>query len=145
MNTITLTGRLTSDTELKHTQSGVSVCTYTLAVKRPKVKDTTDFLNVVSWRQGAEYLCNYGHKGDMVAITGALTSRKWQDANGNNRTSFEIVTDTVELLSSRQNGAGSNNTTQPQNTQKSQFNGQPVTHTQDWEEITVDDDDDLPF
>lgn len=56
MNTIAICGRLTADPELKTTQSGISVCSYDLAVKRPKVKDTTDFLRVVSWRQGAEYI-----------------------------------------------------------------------------------------
>ena len=98
MNTINITGRLCADPELKTTQSGVSVCAYSLAVKRPKVKDTTDFLVVVSWRQGAEYLCKYGHKGDVVAVSGVLTARNYEDKNGNKRTAYEIVSDTVELI-----------------------------------------------
>lgn len=128
MNTITLTGRMTTEPELKHTQSGVSVCTYTLAVKRPKVKDTTDFVPVVSWRQGAEYLCNYGHKGDMVAVTGSLTTRKWQDKDGNNRINYEVVTDTVEIISSHQ----SNQNTQPVNQSQHDY-------------VDVIGSDDLPF
>ena len=119
MNTINITGRITEEPELKNTQSGVAVCSYTLAVKRPKVKDTTDFISVVSWRQGAEYLCNYAHKGDMVAVTGALTSRKWQDKDGNNRTTFEVVTDAVEIVSNAQNrasaGQATTYTAKPQN------------------------------
>ena len=98
MNSISITGRLCTDPELKTTQSGVSVCAYSLAVKRPKVKDTTDFLVVVSWRQGAEYLCKYGHKGDMVAVSGVLTARNYEDKNGVKRTAYEIVSDTVELI-----------------------------------------------
>ena len=98
MNSINITGRLTADPELKTTQSGISVCSYNLAVKRPKVKDTTDFLTCVSWRQGAEYIAKYGHKGDMVAVCGVLTTRSWTDNNGNNRISHEIVADTVELV-----------------------------------------------
>ena len=98
MNSINITGRLTADPEMKTTQSGVSVCSYDLAVKRPKVKDTTDFLKVVSWRQGAEYISKYAHKGDMVAVTGMLTARTYEDNNGNKRTQYEIVSDTVEIV-----------------------------------------------
>ena len=101
MNTISITGRLTDNPELKTTQSGVSVCQYRLAVKRPKVKDTTDFLTVVSWRKGAEYLATYGRKGDMVAVTGVLTERNWEDRDGHKRTAYEVVSDTVELIGGR--------------------------------------------
>lgn len=129
MNTIQITGRLTADPECKHTQSGVAVCSYTLAVKRPKVKDVTDFLPVVSWRQGAEYLCQYAHKGDMIAATGTLTARKWQDKDGNSRVSYEVQTDTVEILSPRKESKpASVNVTRD-----------------DYEEVVGADDDDLPF
>ena len=101
MNSISITGRLTDNPELKTTQSGVSVCQYRLAVKRPKVKDTTDFLTVVSWRKGAEYLATYGRKGDMVAVTGLLTARNWEDRDGHKRTAYEVVSDTVELIGGR--------------------------------------------
>ena len=101
MNSISITGRLTDNPELKTTQNGVSVCQYRLAVKRPKVKDTTDFLTVVSWRKGAEYLATYGRKGDMVAVTGVLTARNWEDRDGHKRTAYEVVTDTVELIGGR--------------------------------------------
>lgn len=129
MNTIQITGRLTADPECKHTQSGVAVCSYTLAVKRPKVKDVTDFLPIVSWRQGAEYLCQYAHKGDMIAATGTLTARKWQDKDGNNRVSYEVQTDTVEILSPRR---------------ESKPAAVNVTRD-DYEEVVGADDDDLPF
>ena len=113
MNTINITGRLTANPELKTTQSGISVCVYNLAVKRPKVKDTTDFLPVVSWRQGAEYLAKYGHKGDMVAVSGMLTARSWEDKEGNKRISYEIVTDTVELVGGTKNEQSANITPMP--------------------------------
>lgn len=99
MNTCCFTGRLTIDPELKQTQSGKSVCSFTLAVARPRVKDTTDFINFVVWNQSAEYLCKYGHKGDMVEVVGTLTTRKYEDSNGNKRTAFEVVADSVKLLS----------------------------------------------
>lgn len=132
MNTINITGRLTAAPELKTTQSGISVCVYNLAVKRPKVKDTTDFLPVVSWRQGAEYLCKYGHKGDMVAVSGVLTARSWEDKEGNKRISYEIVSDTVELVGGTKNEQSANITPMP--TAKPQQ-----------QEFVVISDEDLPF
>lgn len=103
MNNCSFIGRLTTDPELKTTQSGISVCSFTLAVNRPRVKDTTDFINFQAWRQSAEYLCKYGHKGDMVAVNGTLTSRKWQDKDGNNRTAFEVVADNLSVIGGKKN------------------------------------------
>ena len=116
MNSINIIGRLTAEPELRRTPDGTAVCTYSLAVKRPKVKDTTDFIDCVTWRQAAEFLSQYGHKGDAVAVTGSLQSRKWTDKNGNNRLSWEVVTESVELLSSKKNAETSSNTT---NTERS--------------------------
>lgn len=107
MNSVTMIGRLTNDVELRRTQSGTACCSFTLAVKRPKVKDTTDFHNFVVWQQGAEYLSQYGHKGDLVGVTGYLTTREWTDKDGNKRTEWEVVTDAVELLSSKRNSEAS--------------------------------------
>lgn len=137
MNTINLTGRLTNDVELKTTQNGKSVCSYNLAVNRPKVKDTTDFITCVTWNQGAEYLSKYAHKGDKVGITGVLTSRKWQDQNGNNRIAFEVVTDTVEILANASNGgqATSNQNGGGFATPKAQQDGFETVYT----------DEELPF
>lgn len=115
MNSINLIGRLTADPELRRTGTGTACCSFSLAVKRPRVKDTTDFLNCVVWQQGAEYLCQYGHKGDIVGVTGSLTSRNWQDKDGNKRIAFEVTCDSVELISSKRNSEGSSNTSQKQN------------------------------
>ena len=103
MNIISITGRITTDPELRRTQSGTACCSFTLAVKRPKVKDTTDFHNFVVWQHGAEYLCQYGHKGDLLAVTGYLTTREWTDKEGNKRKATEVTCDSVELLSSKRN------------------------------------------
>ena len=112
MNSCNFVGRLCNDPELRRTQDGTPVCSYSLAVKRPGVKDTTDFIDFVSWRQSAEYLSQYGHKGDVVAATGALQPRSWTDKEGNKRKAFEVVTTNVELLSSKK---ADGNTTQNQN------------------------------
>ena len=148
MNAVNLTGRLTSDVELKTTTNGKSVCSYTLAVKRPKVKDTTDFINFVTWNHDAEFLANYAHKGDKVGVTGVLTSRKWQDKDGNARVSFEVVTDTVEILSNASNSTNgtqvTNITNRPQNTQNGGGFATPAAQQGEWETI-VDPKDVLPF
>ena len=115
MNTVNIIGRLTQDPELRRTTDGTAVCTFTLAVRRPRVKDTSDFVDFVAWRQSAEYLSQYGHKGDIVAVSGPLTSRKWKDKNDNNRINWEIQAETVELLSSKKDSQAGGNTTQKQN------------------------------
>ena len=115
MNSCNFVGRLCADPELRRTQDGTAVCSFSLAVKRPMVKDATDFIDFVSWRQSAEYLAKYAHKGDIVAVSGALQGRSWQDKEGHKRKSLEVITTSVELLSSRGNAEASGNTTQTQN------------------------------
>lgn len=101
MNSVNIIGRLCKEPELRRTQSGTACCSFSLAVKRPKVKDTTDFHDFVVWQQGAEYLCQYGHKGDIVGVTGYLTTREWTDKEGNKRKTTEVTCDSVELISSK--------------------------------------------
>ena len=108
MNTISIIGRMTTAPELRTTTGGIPVCTFTLAVKRPRVKDTTDFINCVVWRASAEYIGKYGKKGSLVGVSGSLTSRKYEDKEGNKRTAFEVVADTVELCESRSNDESGN-------------------------------------
>ena len=97
MNKTQFTGRLTADVELKQTPNGVSVCSFTLAVKRPRVKDTTDFINFVAWRQQADFFAKFFKKGDAMEVSGVLTSRKFQDQKGNNRIAYEVVCDEVDF------------------------------------------------
>lgn len=108
MNNCSFIGRITKDLELRRTQTGKAVCSFTLAVDRPKVKDVTDFVDFVVWGQGAEYLSKYAHKGNKVSVTGALTSRKWEDKNGNKRINWEITCDTVSIEDSKNNTYASN-------------------------------------
>lgn len=91
MNCVHLTGRITADLELRRTNEGTAVCSYSLAVRRPMVKDKTDFIDCVTWRQGAEYLTQYGHKGDIVVVSGSLQSREWIDKQGNKRDRKSVV------------------------------------------------------
>ena len=101
MNHVIITGRLGADIELRQTQQGVSVATFTLAVSRPRAKDTTDWINCVAWRQSAEFLSRYTHKGDLIAVAGMLTTRKYEDKEGNKRVAYEVLCDRVESLQKR--------------------------------------------
>ena len=100
MNSVNLTGNICNDIELKKTTSGKSVMQFNLAVKRPHSKDTTDFIPCQVWNQSAEYLSQYAHKGSRIAVSGKLTSRKYEDKNGNNRIAYEVVCDSVEICES---------------------------------------------
>lgn len=140
MNSTNHIGRLTADPELRRTPDGTAVCTFTLAVKRPKVKDTSDFIDFVVWRQGAEYLCQYAHKGDIVAVHGSLESRKWTDKNGNNRLNWEIRVDEVELLSSKKDSQAGGNTAQKQNS----YQGSSSYAQQNFQQVS-DPDAKLPW
>ena len=141
MNSINITGRLTADPEMKTTQSGVSVCSYDLAVKRPKVKDTTDFLKIVSWRQGAEYISKYAHKGDVVSVTGMLTVRSYEDNNGNKRTQYEIVSDTVEIVGGKKQETSTVEQLPQYNAPSAQYQ---QAFNQKFEEVLLTEED-LPF
>ena len=145
MNSCNIVGRLTAEPELRRTPDGTAVCSFSLAVKRPMVKDTTDFIDFVSWRQSAEYLAQYGHKGDIVAVAGSLQPRSWTDKDGNKRKAFEIVTTGVELISSKKESQSGGNTTQPQNGyQGGNSYAQPRYAQQNFSEIN-DPDVNLPF
>ena len=106
-NTITIHGRLTQDVELKQTQSGVSVCNFTVAVDRSYSKGEdkiTDFFTVVCWRGLADMVSKYFGKGKEILVSGEMQSRKWQDNDGNNRIAWEIQANTVDFCGSKGNG-----------------------------------------
>lgn len=112
MNSIVLLGRTTNSIELKQTQAGKSVATFTLAVKRPFTKDTTDFHTVVAWDKQAELLANYVTKGRQVCIRGYLTVRTWTDNQGNKRYATEVIADEVSFVGSNDTQAESKESTQ---------------------------------
>lgn len=97
LNVCTLMGRLTADPELKQTPAGVAVTSFRIAVDRsytPRDQEKqADFIDIVAWRQTAEFICKYFHKGDMIAVTGSIQTRSYQDKQGNKRTAFEVVAD----------------------------------------------------
>ena len=82
MNNVTLIGNLTKDPQLTKTQSGLSLCKFTLAVKREYSKDESDFISCIAWKQTADYLSQYGHKGDKVSVVGSLQTGSYDDKDG---------------------------------------------------------------
>ena len=110
LNKVFLQGRLVADPELRHTQQGTPVASYRLAVGRDyKSKDSnaqnTDFVNIVSWRNTAEFVSRYFTKGRMMLVEGRLQMRSYTDKDGNRRVAAEVVTDNVHFADSRKDGS----------------------------------------
>ena len=125
MNCVILCGRTTTDIDIRTTASGKSVTSFALAVDRPGANDKTDFIPIVAWEKTAEFLNKYISKGRKIIVEGFLSSRKYEDKNGNSRVAYEVVANRVEFA-----------------------DGKPVTQTaaelpKDIEEI--DGDEDTPF
>lgn len=101
LNVVALMGRLVADPELRTTPAGVNVCRFRLACDRSFVRQgeqrQADFLDVVAWRQTAEFVSKYFQKGSMIAIEGSLQTRQYQDKNGNNRTTTEVLASQVSF------------------------------------------------
>ncbi|MBQ3380838.1 MAG: single-stranded DNA-binding protein [Oscillospiraceae bacterium] len=100
LNHIVVMGRLTRDPELRTTQSGVNVASFTVAVDRDcrgsdGAERQTDFFDCAAWRQTGEFVSKYFQKGRMIVVSGRMQSRKYQDREGNNRTAWEIQADNV--------------------------------------------------
>lgn len=91
LNHVCLMGRLTADPELKQTQSGVNVLSCCIAVDRDYDREQTDFINLVAWRQSAEFAARYFKKGQLIAVEGAIRTRNYEDREGKRRTAFEVV------------------------------------------------------
>lgn len=133
LNNITVMGRITRDIELRHTDSGIEVCSFSIACERDyQPKDggerEVDFFDVTCWRSQAKFVADYFSKGRMIIINGRMQSRKWVDDNGKNRVSWEVAPNNVYFGDSKR--ADNNATTQEQ----------PA----EFEEIDVDDGV-LPF
>jgi single-strand DNA-binding protein len=109
LNKIVIMGRLTRDPELRHTQTGTAVASFSLAVDRDfKSKDggekATDFIDVVAWRQTAEFVSRYFAKGRMAVVEGRLQIRDWTDKEGGKRRSAEVIAENVYFGDSKKDG-----------------------------------------
>ena len=132
LNVSVLMGRLTAAPELKTTQSGVNVTSFTIAVDRNYSKDgekKTDFIDCVAWRNNADFITRYFGKGDMITVTGEIQTRNYEDKNGNKRKAVEVVVNAASFCGGKNNG--SNNAPE----------AAPIASGNDYEY----DDGDLPF
>lgn len=119
LNHITLMGRLTRDPELRRTQSGTAVTSFTLAVDRdfksPGGEKETDFIDIVAWRSTAEFVSKYFSKGRMAVVEGRLQIRDWTDKDGGKRKSAEILANSVYFGDSKQDNQKSASNTSAKN------------------------------
>lgn len=138
LNVVALVGRLGQDPELKTTQTGVSVCSFSLAVDRGKSKDgtrMTDWIDCVAWRNTAEFISKYFTKGQMMSVEGSLQTRNWEK-NGVKRKAVEVVVREAGFVGSRERVNV--------DTHKDQNQGNPPAEPDDFMEL-LDGDNDLPF
>lgn len=137
LNHVVIMGRMVRDPELRQLDNGTSVTSFSVAVERNYVDKTTserqaDFLNVVAWRQTADFVCKYFHQGDMIALEGSLQSRKYTDKDGNNRIAIEIVASNISFCGGKNGGNANTATT----------NDAPATMVAN---APSEDNDELPF
>ena len=155
LNVAAIMGRLVADPELRHTPNDIAVTTFTLAVdrsySRAGTERQTDFIDVVAWRQTAEFVCKYFSKGRMMAVTGSIQTRNYEDKQGNKRKAFEIVANDVSFADSKRDSSGSapgSYDSAPAVQQRPAAYSEPAPayssgSSEDFEEILGDDD--LPF
>lgn len=142
LNRIVLMGRLTRTPELRRTQNGTAVASFTLAVDRDySGKDggekETDFIDCVAWRSTAEFISKYFTKGRMAVVAGRLQIRPWTDKDGNKRKATEVIVDSAYFGDSKRDSDNSDAHSTPATT--------PAAPTVDNYESIEDDDADLPF
>ncbi len=108
-NLVVLTGRLTADPELRYTPNNIPVTTFSIAVSRrykAGEEAQADFINIVAWRQTAEFVSKYFQKGSMIGIEGSIQTRRYVDKDtGKNRTAFEVVANNVQFVESKREAA----------------------------------------
>ncbi|MGG3734486.1 single-stranded DNA-binding protein [Heyndrickxia coagulans] len=139
MNRTILVGRLTKDPELKYTQNGVAVVSFTLAVNRPfknNGEQQADFINVVAWRKTAENAANYLNKGSLVAVDGRIQTRNYEAQDGRRVYVTEVVADQVSFLEPKK---------QEQKKQEQRYTPDPADPFQPGSESLDINDEDLPF
>ena len=139
-NLVVLTGRLTADPELRYTPSNIPVTTFSIAVSRrykAGEQAEADFINIVAWRQTAEFVTKYFQKGSMIGIEGSIQTRRYVDKEtGKNRTAFEVVANNVQFVESKRDGAAASADAQP---------GFSNAGAAEFTDLSGGADDDLPF
>lgn len=137
LNNVVLIGRLTATPELKQTNSGTEITNFTLAIDRgytkPGEEKQTDFINCTAWRGTAKFITTYFTKGQMIAVTGSIQTRNYEDKNGNKRVATEVICKEATFCGSKNENSNNNVSNSP---------AVPNINS-DFEELPVDDG--LPF
>lgn len=145
LNSVALTGRLTKDVDLRYTQSGTAVGSFTIAVDRQfrsaNGERETDFINCAIWRKSAENFSNFTHKGSLVGIEGHIQTRTYDNAQGQRVYVTEVIVENFALLEPK--GSSQGQPTQPTN--QGYAGNQPTNYTQPPASQPPINDDDLPF
>ena len=154
MNKVVLLGRLAADPELRQTPNGISVTSFTIAVDRQYSKGSdrqTDWIDIVAWRNTAEFVCKYFQKGSPIIVEGSIQTRTYDDKNGQKRKAVEIQADNIEFVPrTKDSGAGAASPSF-HNTERNEFappiaDPAPLVFSAgEAEDFTVVDDEDLPF
>ena len=156
LNVVAIMGRLVADPELRTTPAGHSVCSFRIACDRSYVQQgqqrQADFIDIVAWRQQADFVSKYFQKGSMIAIDGSLQTRKYQDKNGNNRTAVEVVANNISFAGAKRQDSQSalsyeqQTTSHIQQAKAAQNAPQPAYTQGSMDDFAViSDNDDLPF
>ncbi len=148
-NKVMLGGRLTADPELKQTQNGTPIATFSIAVNRryrsnDNQQPSADFFNVTAWRALAEHVTRYFKKGSSIFVVGTIQNRTWTDQQGVKRYATDIIADEINFVDSRSESAGQNaQPYTPDAYNSAPAYSTPATAAPNFEEIKTDDD--LPF
>ena len=149
LNCAVIMGRLVADPELRTTTSGISVTSFRVAVDRSFVRQgeerQADFIDVVAWRQTAEFVTRFFRKGSMIAVQGSIQTRNYEDRNGNKRTAVEIVADNVSFCGSKAE-SGSAGAPAPRYDEPARPQSAPAFASGGMGDFNdIQDDDELPF
>lgn len=150
LNKVVLAGHLTATPELRQTPNGVSVTSFSIAINRRFSKNAegqsqnanVDFINLVAWRNQAEFITRYFKKGSAICVTGSIQSRSWTDQQGAKRYATEVLVDEAFFVDSNNNQGGGYTVQDSFEQPAPQFSSTPSAETQ-FEDMSGDDD--LPF
>ena len=151
LNKVILMGHMTADPELKQTPSGVSVCSFSIGVNRRYSKadqgqQSVDFINIVSWRQQAEFVSRYFKKGSSIIVCGSLQTRNWTDNQGQKRYVTEVVADEVSFgAPAASQGANSEARSQSQNYTPQAYGAPSFNSAESANFEEIPSDESLPF
>ena len=159
LNVVVLMGRLVADPQLRQTTQSTNVASFRIAVDRNFARQgeqrQADFIDIVAWRQTAEFVSKYFQKGSPIIVEGSLQTRSYQDKNGNNRTAVEVVANNVSFVPRTNNAGGGNFAPAPQAAAPAAQESYPHPAAQSAapsysagsndDFAVIDDNEDLPF